>query len=482
MSSRYDYDRNERGGGRGGGIRGKGPKFSRLFILGDANALDSEESVKDIFSPFGQILDLFIKKDTSGGSKGIVFITFSRASSAAAAIEELHMTTHGREPLKVQIASERGKETNSMVINPIRIFIIVPKDWDRNDIKDEFKKYGEVEHVSIVMDKATGTPKGLAYVTYYKFKDAATALEDCSERYGAQWAESKEEMDRRKRDRSEASNFRGELGDYTSRGGGGGYGGDNDQSQNLMNMMATDDPYNYTRLRVMFNPQVSKESFWQLFNIVPGLLSCDLSGMNNEGAVSQVVYNNPQSAQHAMDRINGFEMPPGYPIMVAYDGGAPLPRTARNMPSKIATLMENIKQATEVIKASGWGNLVESVGSGRDWSNENSNVDARSVCSANLPDRKEVLPQNTRRAERLFFALKNAQDAPKTSMLIDVFCRFGNLIEVYLIRGKKCGYANYATTESAAACVACLNGEDLLGSRLVVEKAEELDVKRRRID
>ena len=67
-------------------------------------------------------------------------------------------------------------------------------------------------------------------------------------------------------------------------------------------------------------------------------------------------------------------------------------------------------------------------------------------------------------------------------MLIDVFCRFGNLIEVYLIRGKKCGYANYATTESAAACVACLNGEDLLGSRLVVEKAEELDVKRRRID
>jgi len=492
MSSRYDngdrgYDRNERGGGA---IRGKGPKFSRLFILGDAEALDSEQSVKGLFSQFGQILDLYIKKDQAGRSKGVVFITFSQASAAAQAIEDLHMTTQGREPLKVQIASERGKETNSVVINPIRIFIIVPKSWDRSDIKDEFKKYGEVEHVSIVMDKASGTPKGLAYVTYYKFKDAATALEDCNEKYGAQWAESKEEMDRRKRDRSEASNFRGEMGDYTSRGGGdytsrggggGGYG-DYGQSQNLMNMMSTDDPQNYTHLRVMFNPQVSKESFWQLFNIVPGLLSCDLSGMNNEGAVSQVVYNNPTSAAHALDRINGFEMPPGYPIMICYDGGAPLPRIQHNMPRNIASLMENIKQATDAIKASGWGNLVESVGSGREWSNENSNVDARSVCSANLPDRKEVLPQNTRRAERLFFALKNAQDAPKTSMLIDVFCRFGNLIEVYLIRGKKCGYANYASTASAAACIACLNGEDLLGSRLVVEKAEELDVKRRRID
>jgi len=467
--------------------RDPGPKFARLFILGDQNVLGEEASVRDLFGPYGDILDLYIKKDhATGNSKGVVFITFSKASSAAQAIEDLHMTTQGNQPIKVQIASERGKETDSMVINPIRIFIRVPNTWGREEIKDEFKKFGDVEHVSLVMDKAAGTPKGLAYVTYYKFRDAASALEESPTKYAAQWAESKEEMDRRKRERGDMMNYReggGRGGRDFGGYGGGGYG-EARQPPSLMSMLSGDNPQNHTHLRVVFNPQVNKDTFWKLFNIVPGLVDCQLSGMTHEGAVSQVIYNNPQSAAHALERINGFELPPGWPIMICYDGGAPMPRDNKdkNMPANIASLMDNIKQATEAIKASGWGNLVESVGSGRGWSLEN-NVDARSVCSAKLPERQEVLPLNTKSVERIFFALKNAQDQPKPAMLTDVFCRFGNLIEVYLIRGKKCGYARYASKESAAACIACLNNEDLLGSRLVVETAEELgEVKKRRFD
>jgi len=472
--------------------RDPGPKYSRLFILGDASVLGQDESVRAMFGRYGDILDLYIKKDhATGGSKGVVFITYSKASAAAQAIEDLHMTEVGNQPIKVEIAAERGKETDNSVINPIRIFIRVPSSWGREEIKDEFKKFGDVEHVSIVMDKAAGVSKGLAYVTYYKFKHAASALEECHDKYAAQWAESKEEMEKRKRERGDMMSFRESTGggrgggrDYGGYGGrgGGGYG-DSRQMPSLMSMLSGDNPNNHTHLRVVFNPQVNKDTFWKLFNIVPGLMDAQLSGMTHEGAVSQVIYNNPQSAAHALERINGFELPPGWPIMISYDGGAPIPSKDRNMPSNIAQLMDNIKTATEAIKASGWGNLVESVGSGRGWSLESNNVDARSVCSAKLPDRQEVLPMNTKSVERIFFALKNAQDQPKPAMLTDVFCRFGNLIEVYLIRGKKCGYARYASKESAAACIAALNNEDLLGSRLIVETAEELgEVKKRRYD
>lgn len=38
---------------------------------------------------------------------------------------------------------------------------------------------------------------------------------------------------------------------------------------------------------------------------------------------------------------------------------------------------------------------------------------------------------------------------PPIYAMKDAFCRFGNLIDVYMLPGKNCGYAKYATVESA---------------------------------
>lgn len=38
---------------------------------------------------------------------------------------------------------------------------------------------------------------------------------------------------------------------------------------------------------------------------------------------------------------------------------------------------------------------------------------------------------------------------PPIYAMKDAFCRFGNLIDVYMLPGKNCGYAKYASVDSA---------------------------------
>lgn len=55
-----------------------------------------------------------------------------------------------------------------------------------------------------------------------------------------------------------------------------------------------------------------------------------------------------------------------------------------------------------------------------------------------------------------------------TSVLKQTFCRFGDLIDVYLLPNKNCGYAKYASEESAKKAIKQLNGAEILNIRLKV--------------
>jgi len=66
----------------------------------------------------------------------------------------------------------------------------------------------------------------------------------------------------------------------------------------------------------------------------------------------------------------------------------------------------------------------------------------------------------------------------------DVFGRFGNLIDIYILNGKTCGYAKYADKECAQKAIQTLHGQELCGARLKVMPAEpqdKVDTGRKRI-
>ena len=96
-----------------------------------------------------------------------------------------------------------------------------------------------------------------------------------------------------------------------------------------------------------------------------------------------------------------------------------------------------------------------------------------SYCSVKLPAPHPLAPIDSPVAERLFIVCTPIP--PPLYALKDVFGRFGNLIDIYVLNHKTCGYAKYAAIESAEAAVKSLHGQDVCGSRLKVMLADPQD-------
>lgn len=119
-----------------------------------------------------------------------------------------------------------------------------------------------------------------------------------------------------------------------------------------------------------------------------------------------VVFKTPQAANHARQKLHGFEYPPGERLIV-----------------KFSSEMKSLS-------------LLET----------QSDTNSASFCSVNLPP-IQPLSKETAVAQRCFIVL--SPNTLPTNLLKQVFCRFGNLIDVYLLSNRNCGYVKYSSTESA---------------------------------
>ena len=249
----------------------------------------------------------------------------------------------------------------------------------------------------------------------------------------------------------------------------------------------TTNPEGCCRLSVSASGMVNQDQLWKLFDLVPGLDYCEPTSNRNRQATMKayfnVVYNNPQSTAYAKEKLHGFEYPPGHRLVVKYDqvevmrppqvpgrsGGRP--GTIHN---DLATLTETIANATALLQAAGYAspdprsgqsntpNGPPIVGSGETYD--------PAYCSVKLPPPQPLAAMDSEVAERLFIVCTPVP--PQLYAMKDVFGRFGNLIDIYMLNGKTCGYAKYASKDSADKAVEALHGQELCGSRLKVMHAD----------
>ncbi|MEE6489763.1 hypothetical protein FKM82_015673 [Ascaphus truei] len=168
------------------------PPNSRVFLVVSKSV--SEDAIRDRFSEYGDIQDIWVVKDKhTKESKGIAFVKYAKSSQACRALEEMHgrCLSDSTKPIKVFIAQSRGSSSHRDVEDEelTRIFVVIPKSYSEEDIKDKFKEYGQIEYCSIIKNKATGESKGLGYVRYLKPSQAAIAIENCDRRFKAILAE-----------------------------------------------------------------------------------------------------------------------------------------------------------------------------------------------------------------------------------------------------------------------------------------------------
>lgn len=526
----------EGGGGRhssASGAKYDDPPNSRLFIVCGKNI--SEEQFRDAFGVFGTIQEIWVLKDrVTGEPKGVTYIKFARTSEAALAMEEMNgrCIEGSPRPLKVLIAHSRDQGSRREMNEEerlVRLFVVVPKHLNEENLREEFSPFGDLDYVSIVKDRSTKESKGFGYIKYHRMSHAAKAFEECDRMFKPVFAEPKPQ-------KSSYHESSGSSGGDRFGGPGSTASGSTTASMSasydMLSYMDTShtNPDGVCRLMVSASASVNQDQLWRLFDIVPGLDYCERGRQFSQSRSSRsfvVVFNNPQSAVYAKEKLHGFEYPPGQRLLVRFDGNSdshstapncnassasggparasgtnsgffpfsssngsptmpkpgknaapqsapilPLPGKAANMATDLAHLTETIANATALLQAAGYS-ASNPQHPGTSPPNLSGETYDPSYCSVKLPAPQPLAAIESPVAERLFLVCTPVP--PQLYALKDVFGRFGNLIDIYILNGKTCGYAKYAKKESADNAVAALHGQEICGSRLKVMAADPQD-------
>ncbi|GBP89441.1 RNA-binding protein 45 [Eumeta japonica] len=442
------------------------PPYSRLFTVCGKQA--DEDTLSQAFSRFGQIEDIKIPRDHKTGiSKGVAYIKFSKTSEAALALESMHMNylPNSNRPMKVMVAANRSEiQSEFDVENYKRLFITVPKVMTEEEITEYFEKFGRVESVHLQRNRDTGENKGFAYVKYHRFSEAAFSMESCDKKYRCIFAMPKQQIKRNE------TTFESNLNTLTA------------TSSNAVSIstMMNVQPEGYNRVLVLCSPQLTQLYVEMLFDIIPGMVSCQyiVDLMRNVGK-AKVIYSNPVSAAYAVQKLNNFEYPPGQKVFVKPDytvgdnaiGQNDIPTVINNLKNAmntvksdkpdLAKLAEMIAEASNVIKAATTGLTDEIIPDSNDLN----------YCSVKLPPPKPLADIDAPVAKRCFLVCK--PQPPPLTVLRDVFCRFGDLVSVYTLPNKTVGYARYTSVEAADEAIKTLHGAEICGVRMKVLEADE---------
>ncbi|KAF5288718.1 hypothetical protein FQA39_LY15290 [Lamprigera yunnana] len=454
------------------------PPNSRLFIICSKQL--SEEDFRNAFSRFGDIEEIWVVKDRQTGErKGVTYIKYTKTSEAAHALESMNGKILGdtTRPIKVMIAASRdqgAKRDGNEEEKIQRLFVIVPKSMTDEDLYNTFKIYGDIDYATIIKDKETRESKGFAYIKYFKFSHAAAAYEQCDRKFRAVFAEPRKS----KQETTERFNGNNSFDNYSR------------SNNSIPSTDATSE--SFTKLHVVGSPTLNQDQLWKLFDIIPGMDHCQLRLEGRQRplrSITSVVYSNPQAALYACEKLHGFEYPPGSRLIVKPDFEATrifndslrpppsipfnLSRTDSTTKSDLRQLAATIAHATSLIQAAG---LSTDLLSPRAFDEVPKKDEL--ACNIKLPDVKPLCSIDTKVIARCFIVCSQQPLSP--SILRNVFCRFGNLIDVYLLFNRNCGYANYATRESAENAITTLHGIEICGTRIKVLEAEERDGNRKR--
>lgn len=435
------------------------PPNSRLFIVSSRTV--TEEQIRESFSPFGDIQGIWLVKDkATKESRGVAYVKFAKSSHACLAMETMNgrLLGEGTKPIKVFIAQSRNSSKHRDVEDEdlTRIFVMIPKTFTEDDLVQTFKEYGEIEYAIVIKNKTTGESKGLGYVRYYKPSQAAFAIENCDKSYKAVVAEPRSKV-------TSAEDYGTAAAPYMNSGG-------DNMSQYSFPASAESSGYQYldyrsgeyTRtLMVSTRAAMTQEQYFALFDLIPGLEYCELQRDYGQALIR---YNNLGSAVYAKEKLNGFEYPPGNRLVVAYleDGEDRTSSVNRMAVQYVASQM------------------MSAVWSGTSSSSYNMKptqgytpvgpVASRIQTDINLPAHQKLAPRDSQSKERLFVVF--TPTVLPLDVLEDVFCRFGSLIEVHLVPGRKVGYMKYADKQCADDALAMLNGRFVNGVKMKVMLAD----------
>ncbi|GAB7360790.1 hypothetical protein MBLNU230_g0777t1 [Neophaeotheca triangularis] len=131
------------------------------MFIGGLNWETTDQSLKDYFSQFGEVLECTVMRDgATGRSRGFGFLTFKNPKDVNTVMVKEH-TLDGKiiDP-KRAIPREEQERTAKIFVGG------VSQDTTDADFEQFFQQFGRVLDATLMMDKDTNRPRGFGFVTF----------------------------------------------------------------------------------------------------------------------------------------------------------------------------------------------------------------------------------------------------------------------------------------------------------------------------
>ncbi|QDS71785.1 hypothetical protein FKW77_009359 [Venturia effusa] len=138
-----------------------GMKEDGKMFIGGLNWETTDESLKNYFTQFGEVLECTVMRDgATGRSRGFGFLTFKDPKTVnIVMVKEHHLDGKIIDP-KRAIPREEQERTAKIFVGG------VSQECTEQYFKEFFMKFGRVIDATLMMDKDTGRPRGFGFVTF----------------------------------------------------------------------------------------------------------------------------------------------------------------------------------------------------------------------------------------------------------------------------------------------------------------------------
>lgn len=148
--------------------------FNQSLLVKNIDKNVSQKEFYQLFLQYGEIDSAKIEYDENGNSKGFGYIYYSTVEGAEKAKENLNQKEYKGKILDIvnliPLKSKSFNNTSLFVMN-------FPHDFNENNLKKLFEKYGEVKYVSINRDQ-NGNSKGFGIISFNNFESSSQCLAD----------------------------------------------------------------------------------------------------------------------------------------------------------------------------------------------------------------------------------------------------------------------------------------------------------------
>ena len=155
----------------------KEKNINQSLLIKNIDNKMTQKEFYNIFLKFGDIESAKIEYDENGNSKGYGYIYYTNENDAEEAKKNLNGKKFYDKVINIvnlipskSIISSQGKNLTLFVVN-------FPLEFNDNDLKKLFEKYGNIKYASVVKDN-NGKSKGIGFITFSNFEETSKCISD----------------------------------------------------------------------------------------------------------------------------------------------------------------------------------------------------------------------------------------------------------------------------------------------------------------